>query len=80
MRATKTCSLLSFSTELYSGEKTLLYCYLLRTGWCWGARREGALVSTRLVREGILNICILVTFPLAFLKSEDGIGEDMGHF
>lgn len=42
--------------------------YLLRTGWRWGARWQGTLVTTCLVHQGILNIGIFMSFPFAFLK------------
>lgn len=55
----------------------VLHRYLLCAGGCWGARREGALVPARLVRQGVLDVRVLVTFPLAFLKGKGGVHEEM---
>ena len=69
------CHFLSFSKGLCSGKKNFFHFYLLCTGWCWVTRWQGTLISTCLVRQGILNICVFVSFPLAFLKSKGYIYE-----
>lgn len=78
--AAQTCWCWNFSTGLCSGRKDFLRSYLLCTGWCWSTRREGTLISACLVRQRILNICIFVPFPLAFLKGKDCINEELDLF